>query len=300
MGKIPRILGYSLLGLTALVAGLACFVLVRSNAALKKTYTITPRAVPIPTDAAALARGRHIAETRGCADCHGPDYGGAKIVEDGAMGRIHGVNLTRGQGSRIASFKDEDWVRAIRHGVGPDGRGLFLMPSGEYAFLSDQDLGEVIAYLKAVPAVDREKVTLALGPVSRALLAFSPAKFIGAEVIDHARAGPPAVAKGPTVEYGRYMAAACMGCHGPNFSGGKIDVGPPDWPEAANLTPHPAGRLARWSEADFIKAIRTGQRPDGSRINPVMPLAFGGMDEIELQALWAYFRTLPPVEQGAR
>lgn len=300
MSKFLKILGYLALAVVVLIAGLALLVVGKSSSALKKTYAVTPRAVPIPADAAALARGRHIAETRGCADCHGHDFGGAKVIEDGAMGRLYGPNLTRGQGGRIASFADADWVRAIRHGVGPDGRGLFIMPSVEYSHFSDEDLGDLIAFLKTVPAVDRERVATSYGPISRAMLAFSAQKMIAAEAIDHAHAGPPAVPKAATVEYGRYVAAACMGCHGPNFSGGKIEVGPPDWPQSANLTPHADGHLARWSEADFIAAIRTGKRPDGSQLNPVMPLGFGAMDDVELKALWAFFRSLPPVAHGVR
>ena len=69
---------------------------------------------------------------------------------------------------------------------------------------------------------------------------------------------------------------------------------------AANLTPHPDGRLSKWSEQDFITAIRTAKRPDGSELNPVMPRGFGGMDDIELKALWAFFKSLPPAVQGTR
>ena len=102
------------------------------------------------------------------------------------------------------------------------------------------------------------------------------------------------------MEYGRYVAAGCIGCHGTNFSGGKIEVGPPNWPQAANLTPHADGRLAKWSEAEFIKTLRTAKRPDGTELNPVMPRLFGDMDDIELKALYKYFKTLPPVATGVR
>jgi hypothetical protein len=58
------------------------------------------------------------------------------------MGRIYGANLASGTGG-LSGYKDEDWVRAIRHGVMRDGRGVFLMPSVEYAHLSDADVGVV-------------------------------------------------------------------------------------------------------------------------------------------------------------
>ncbi len=282
-----------------LVAVAAGAVWATSNTKFNKTYAVSVRPVRIPDEAAAIARGRHIAETRGCVDCHGKDFGGTKVIEDGAMGRIHGTNLTRGAGGRIANWKDEDWVRAIRHGVGPDTRGLFLMPSAEYSHLSDEDLGAVIAFLKTVPPVNRENVALALGPVTRVLLTVDKMK-LAAEEIDHANLRPPSVPVGVTVEYGRYIAAGCTGCHGANYSGGKIEIGPPDWPQAANLTPHADGRLAKWSEADFVKTLRTAKRPDGTELDPVMPRAFGQMDDTELKALYAFFKTLPAAAKGVR
>src|SRR4051812_22024425 len=297
MSRFLKILGRIIAVLLVVVVGAAAAVYFASNSKLKKTFSVTAKPVVLPTDAAALAQGKHMAETRGCNECHGADYGGNKVIDDPAMGRLFGPNLTKGKGSVTASFRDEDWIRAIRHGVAPDGRGLILMPSEEYSHFSDEDLGSVIAYLKTVPAVDRDSVPLAPGPVARALLVAGKLK-LAAEQIDHANLNPKFVTPGPTVEYGKYLSVGCAGCHGPNFSGGKIDIGPPDWPHAANLTP--SGRLAKWTEADFLKTLRTSKRPDETEVNPVMPRSFGNMTDVELKALWAYFKTLPAVETGAR
>lgn len=299
MARFFKILLYSLGALMLLLVIGVTWVHFASRARLDRTFAVTPRAVALPSDPAALARGRHLAQTRGCNECHGKDYAGNKVIEDGAMGRVHGPNLTRGKGGRIATWTDTDWVRAIRHGVAPDGRALFLMPAEEYQFLSDDDLGALIAFLKSVPAVDRDRVQIELGPVARVLVALEKIK-LPASIIDHPNVKPAAVASGVTPEYGRYVAATCMGCHGPNLSGGKIDVGPPNWPEAANLTPHGSGNLAKWTEADFFQAMRAGKRPDGTELNPVMPRVFGQMDDTELKAIWAYLRTVPAVAKGTR
>lgn len=299
MARFFKFLLYLLGALALLLVLGATWVHFTSRAKLDRTFAVTPRPVALPSDPVALARGRHLAQTRGCNECHGQDFGGNKVIEDGAMGRVHGPNLTRGKGSRVASWTDTDWVRAIRHGVAPDGRALFLMPAEEYQFLSDDDLGALIAYLKSVPAVDRARVPIDLGPVARVLVALEKIK-LPASVIDHPNVKPAAVTPGITAEYGRYVAATCLGCHGPNLSGGKIDVGPPNWPEAANLTPHASGNLAKWSEADFLQAMRAGKRPDGTELNPVMPRVFGQMDDTELKAIWAYLRTVPAVPKGAR
>lgn len=297
--KLLKFGAYTVGALVVLLAVVAGAVFASSNAKINKSYVVAAKPVRIPSDAAAVARGQHIAQTRGCIDCHGRDFAGAKVIEDGAMGRLYGPNITMGGGGRVAMFEDADWVRAIRHGVGPDGRGLFIMPSEEYAHLSDEDLGALIAFLKTVPSVTRERPSTQLGPVSRVLLAIGKIK-LAAESIDHLHVRPASVIPGVTVEYGRYVAAGCTGCHGANYSGGKIEVGPPNWPEAANLTPHADSRLATWSEADFINALRTAKRPDGTELNPVMPRTFGQMDDVELKALYVFFKSLPAAAKGVR
>jgi mono/diheme cytochrome c family protein len=291
-------LGFALITVVALVAIGALVVYVASNGKLHKTYAVTVRPVAVPIDVATLERGRHIALSRGCVDCHGKDFAGGKVMDDGAMGHIFGVNLTSGAGG-LKDYHDEDWVRAIRHGVSRDGHPLYIMPSIEYSHLSDADLGALIAYMKSLAPIDRPSEPLRFGPISRMLLATGKMK-LSAELIDHAHLQPPPVTAGMTVEYGRYLAVACVGCHGPNYSGGKIDVGPPDWPPARNLTPHPSGNLAKWTQADFVRAIRDRKRPDGSELNPVMPIGFAAMNDEELGALWVFLKTLPPVATGVR
>jgi mono/diheme cytochrome c family protein len=295
--KVVKVLGYAATSLVAIVALAAASVYFTSNAKLDQRFSVTPRDVVIPTDAASIAHGEHLAHTRGCIDCHGQDFGGGKVIEDGAMGRLYGPNLTRGRGSAVANFTNADWVRAIRHGVTPDGHGLFVMPSDEYSHFSDADLGSVIAYLKSVSPVDRERPETQYGPVTRVLLTIGKMK-LAATQIDHAHLQPAFVQKAATVAYGRYLANGCVGCHNPNFSGGKIDIGPPDWPAARNLTP--AGDLAHWSEVDFVRAIREAKLPDGTTLNPVMPRGFAGLDDVELSALFKFLKTLPPVPTGVK
>ncbi|MFT3783493.1 MAG: c-type cytochrome [Nibricoccus sp.] len=299
MRKLVKVLLWFIGVLVSVLIVAIAIVYSVSSRRLHRTYEVTVKTPPIPSDPSAIERGQHIAHTRGCVDCHGGDFGGAKVVENGAIGRLYGPNITHGSGGLPASYTDTDWVRAIRHGVGTNGRPLFLMPSQEFAHFSDEDLGSLIAYLKSVPPVDRARVPISLGPVGRVLVATG--KFpIAAATIDHAGLQPATVKPGRTVEYGRYLAVGCVGCHGPNYSGGRITGGPPDWPAAANLTAHPTGAVASWSETDFMNALRTGRRPNGSEISPVMPRAFGQMNETELGALWLFIKQLPAAATGTR
>ncbi|MEO7599973.1 MAG: cytochrome c [Opitutus sp.] len=299
MRLLLKIVGRILVVAVALLLVAAGFVYWKSNSLLKRSFTASVSAPKLGLSGVSLERGHHLAKTRGCLECHGPDLSGAKVVDDPAMGKLYGPNITRGKGGLKAAHTDEDFVRALRHGIGADGRGLVLMPSTDYTHLTEEDLGSLIMYVKSMPPVDRDSVPISLGPVARTLLVVGKIK-LAADEIDHANVVPAVVTAAVTAEYGHYVAATCFGCHGTNLSGGKIDIGPPDWPHAANLTPHPSARPATWSEADFIKVIRTGQRPDGTTLNPVMPRAFGEMNETELKAVWAYLKTVPAFATGTR
>ncbi len=121
---------------------------------------------------------------------------------------------------------------------------------------------------------------------------------MAAELINH-DAPREQVQPAPTAEYGAKVAGVCTGCHGPGLSGGKHPGEPAEWKPAANLTPDRATGLGAWREEDFIRAMRTGTRPDGSQIDPRMPWkAFGQMNDVELRALWAYLQTVPAKAEG--
>jgi hypothetical protein len=176
---------------------------------LRRTHPVEVAAPSIPSSPEVLERGRHLVITRGCADCHADDFGGRAVVEDRLVGRLHGPNLTSGRGGLPATFRDVDFVRAVRHGLAPDGRALVLMPSIEYANLSDEDLTAMIAYLKSLPAVDRERGPVQLGPLSRGLLLAGEIK-LAAEHIDHHAVRPVRVEVEVSREYGHYLAASCV------------------------------------------------------------------------------------------
>lgn len=299
MRKLGKLLLFGFVSLVLLITVAAGSVYFLSASKLNRRLEITPSPMTITAAQGSVERGKHIFTTRGCADCHGEDLGGAKVVDDPAVGRLYGSNLTKGEGSVTSQYRDEDWIRSIRHGVSPEGRPLVLMPSAEYAEFAEQDLADLLAYIQSAPPIDRPTVPVEVGPISRVLIVTGKAP-LAADIIRHSAIKPAVVAPGATPEYGRYLAVGCQGCHGPNLSGGKIAAGPPDWPPASNLTSHEASALAGWSEADFLKALRTAHRPNGTEISPVMPRAFGKMTDDELKALWAFLKTVPGVATGVR
>jgi cytochrome c553 len=291
------------LGLVAVIVLLVAVIFGVSEARMRKTYDVAAvTALNVTRDSAQIARGQHLvtAVTK-CTDCHSADLGGKIFIEPGPMGTVSASNLTAGKGGVLASYTDAQLETAIRHGVRKNGRGLLIMPSDEYQNLGDADVAAIIAYLRALPPVDRELPQTRLGPIGRGLVTFG-VPIIPAARIDHktppaARAAVPPV--GPTVEYGQYLVSVggCRGCHGPTMAGAPGHG--PDDPDAPNITP--AGVIGRWSEADFTRAIRTGTRPDGTKINEAMPWkSMSRHTDAELHAIWLYLRTVPPVESPAR
>jgi mono/diheme cytochrome c family protein len=275
-----------------------------SDRILDRAYDLPPEALDVPTDSAGIERGRHLATAIAkCVECHGADLSGKVFIEAPGLGRLVAKNLTRGRGGVGDSLTDAQIEHVIRHGVRHDGKSLLFMPSEDWQSLGDADVAALIAYLRAVPPVDKVLPPSTIGPIGRALLVAGeitlPAEVIASRTPPGA-AHAPAPPRAPTAEYGRYMAnvGGCTGCHGPGLSGGKIPGAPPELRPAANLTPEGIGH---WSEDDFRRALRTGVRPDGSPIDTLMPWRLTrDMDDDEIRALYAFLRTVPRRPYGQR
>jgi mono/diheme cytochrome c family protein len=106
----------------------------------------------------------------------------------------------------------------------------------------------------------------------------------------------------PTAAHGAYVVNTCIGCHGANLSGGKVPGAPPDWPAAANLTPGEGSAMPRYADAESFKAmLRSGKRPDGSAVSPVMPFgALKELNDVDAQALYLHLKALSPKAFGNR
>lgn len=162
-----------------------------SGTRLNKSYDIQPSAVPLPTDEGSLAYGKDTADFY-CAGCHGVDFSGQVISASPLDGVAAPPNLTAGQGGTGEVYADEDWVRAIRHGLAPDGSPLPGMPSDRFDDLDNAALGALIAYLKSVPPVDNDLPNNSIGLVPRLNLLAGRDPLLAAERIDHeALLGPP-------------------------------------------------------------------------------------------------------------
>lgn len=261
---------------------------------IRWNYDVPVETIIVPTDQASIARGEHIATIHMCGYCHTDTLSGQSETVPGMI-TLTFPNLTTGRGGVGVTHSDEDWARAIRHGVGYDGRGLIIMPARYFYYLSDEDMGALIAYLKGLPPVDNEMPPLNLGPLGRVMLALGEAPFNlpDAIVIDHNSPRPVTPQPGVTKEYGQYLTHVCTQCHGENFNGQAM--------EREGLVPNltPGGEVAFWSEEKFIATLRTGVTPGGHQLNEYMPWKYvGQMTDDELKAVWLYLQSLPALEQG--
>ena len=262
---------------------------------------------------ARLARGRYLVEgVAECFDCHatvefqGPGQpvrttrkGSGRIFEEHGDFRIVAPNITPDRATGAGTWTDDQLARAIREGVGHDGRALFpIMPYQKFREMSDEDLASVIVYIRSLEPV--------YNPLPPRRLPFPLSRIVNAL--------PQPVTSSvtrPTTEdprkRGEYLVtlASCGSCHTPGtmegkprtdmaFGGGEIftEAGYPV--ASANITPDASG-ISYYDEATFIKTLRTGHV--GARpLNAPMPWwIFRNMSDEDLKAIFAYLQTLKPV-----
>lgn len=294
-------LGRGAIALAVLLLAAAAAVLAGVQLADRKAQrkvAVEVRPVAYRDDAKALERGRYLFASRGCVDCHGANGAGRTFVEDGDGLLIRGPNITTGPGGVVARYQPVDWVRAIRHGVAPDGRPLMVMPSEDYNRFTDDDLAALVSYVRSLPPASGAPAEVRLPLPARVLYGFGAIEDAAAK-IDHSQPPQQPVPEGVNLAHGAYVANMCLGCHGHHLTGGRIPGGPPDWPPAPNLTPGEGSVLPRYPTADAMLAMfRSGKRPDGSAVK-VMPFeSLGAMSDTDVRALHLYLRSLKPMPAG--
>lgn len=299
MVKLLKWLGAGVGLLLVVVAAVAATGWMQADRKLTRHVDVSVAAVALPAEPAAIERGRYLFNSRGCAECHGANGGGKKVIDGGGM-LVVAPNITPGPGSVAAGYRVEDWVRTVRHGVKPSGQPLMIMPSEDYNRLTDADVGALVAYARQMPPVSGEAALIQLPPPVRVMYGLGLIQDAAAK-INHSLPPAAAVPEGPTAEHGRYVAQMCVGCHGEGYGGGKIPGGPPNWPAAANLTPGRGTAMAGYvSPEAFIAMLRTGKRPDGTAI-AVMPFAsLSQMSEVDMRGLHAFLQTVPAKDAGSR
>jgi mono/diheme cytochrome c family protein len=290
---LKRLLRYCLYIVASLIVVIGAFAIVVNldfNKRLTKIYDIEVRKFEIERDSALLSQGKHIALTRGCNDCHGENYEGKIFIDDPGLGRIVAANLTRGKGGIPQDYSFDDFVKAIRHGLDRENRSLKVMPSYEYAFLSDKDMGALVYYLESLPPVDNEVPDHEIKLIGKVLTFLGKLPTFPAEKVDHNYLQPKEIMASVSADYGKYLSTSCVGCHRDDLRGGEPII--PGQPYVLDITS--SGAAGRWTIEQFISTLRTGNTPEGKELpNEFMPwqLANNYSDD-ELKALYLYLKSL--------
>lgn len=253
-------------------------------------------------------RGLYISRAAGCLGCHTEDKQGAQPYAGGRalktpFGTFYGPNITPHAQAGIGRWSEQDFMRAMRQGLRPDGAHYFpAFPYPSFTQITDEDLRDLWAYLRSLPQSNRANKPHDLRfPFGWRwlvwgwkLLFFSPGPF------------KPDPARNASLNRGAYLVNAlghCGECHTPrNFLGGpkksrylagaKLTQGA----GAPNLTPT---RLKSSSDADIREFLLSAQTPDGDvaadAMAEVVRNTTSQLTPQDLNALIAYLRSLPPL-----
>jgi len=312
LSKLPKILLYSLLSLIILLAigisltiGWRPFIGPKSRPLTGVKFESTPQR---------LERGRYLFNGLAlCVDCHSPHdptKHGAPIiagregsgevmpVED-LPGKIVASNLTPDAETGSGNWTDDQLARAIREGIGHDGRTLFpMMPYERFRHMSDEDLASIVVYIRSMPAVRNE--------LPRTEVIF-PVKYLIRTVPEPVTAPVSGPDSSNVLKRGEYLAnlGSCGFCHTPQDRGqvvkgmeyaGGLTFQAFGLPGAAsaNITPDPSG-ISYYDETLFMQVMRTGL-VKARELNPIMPYQeFKELSDQDLKDLFAFLRTVKPV-----
>lgn len=316
--RILKVLG----GIIAVLVVVAIALVTYVQVAWNRPYGRPVPQLTAPTDKETVARGEYLfkygnqcwgCHSLGTADANSAPVGGREFdlrkIGPG-FGIFYSPNITPDPDTGIGKWSDGAIVRALREGLDHEGRLFFpIMPADWYKGLSDSDALAIAAYLKSIPPVRNAVPANKPSMMTKVLFAF---KVVGPQpAITQPVVAPPA---GATVEYGQYLAShasGCAECHTPRdlqtgkafmdqiFAGSNFPFGGPmeGLPAAAhapNLTPDQETGIGGWSEEQFVAALRTGMKPDGSVMLGMMPYAYYGFwKEDDLRAVYRYLRTVP-------
>ena len=260
-----------------------------------------------------LDRGKYLATTIGCLYCHSPhDWSkpdtpiltglagaGQQLPYLDLPGKVFAPNLTPDKDTGAGNWTDDMLARAIREGIGHDGRALFeIMPFTHYHDMPDEDLASIVVYLRSLPPVRN------VLPQTEIIF---PVKYIMRNDPQPLTAPVASPDVSDPVKRGRFLVnlIGCTDCHTPvnnhhvpipgmEFSGGRVLQAPWGTVASANLTPSASG-IAYYDQATFIRTMRTGAI--GARqLNRTMPWSvLRDMTDEDLAAMFVYLKTLKPI-----
>ncbi|HKS25631.1 MAG TPA: cytochrome C [Thermoanaerobaculia bacterium] len=315
-----KVLGIAVLVVVVLAVGALAWL------SLKKPAQRPPSTEKIEATPERLARGRyvveHVSDCLGCHSDHLYTYGvpikpgtegtGGYVFDKkiGFPGVVAAQNITPDPTDGLGKWTDGEILRALREGVDRNGNALFpMMPYQHFRLMSDEDAKSTVVYLRTLKPLPNHVPDKRLDFPVNFIVKFLPKPLDGPV---------QAPDRKDSVAYGKYLAriGGCYECHTPHdahnalieaqaFTGGWEMYGLWGRNFTANLTPDADNYMGHATKAEFIgrfkafaniNAANSPAAPPGR--NTVMPwLAFAGMTDEDLGAIYDYLKTLPPVKK---
>ncbi len=278
------------------------------------TYENKAPELIVQPDSLKLIEGEKIVKTL-CSTCHlsgDRKLGGKHMIDASTFGEIHSTNITKHpKYGALSKYTDGEIAYLIRTGIKKDGTyappWMIKLPQ-----LSDYDMESIIVYLRSdadeLQSSDKTNIPSKLNFLSKMLIktgAFAPMSYPEEPI----NSPPP----GDKAAYGKYLAIAkydCFACHSADFA--KCDFENPEKsvgflgggnpiPDmdgnvilSANLTMDEETGLGKWSESEFIRAVKSGIRPNKIANRFPMP-PYSRLEDEEISAIWAYLQTVPKI-----
>lgn len=283
---------------------------------------LVPLAAAGAQDAAdqdAIRRGEYIFRAAGCSGCHTDVKGkGAPLAGGRALktpfGTLYGPNITPDPDHGIGGWTPDDFARALREGLSPDGGYYYpVFPFTSYSGMADGDVADLWAYLQTVPpSTDpRREHDMDFPYGARWLLGPWRSLYFQPVAYDTDLPVPAAVEDEKSWRRGAYLVRAlahCGECHTPRGALGARDgarelagnAQGPDGDPVPNITPHSPTGIGEWSKDDIVDYLDIGMKPDGDfaegAMAEVIEYSTAALSEDDRQAIAVYLLSLPPVD----
>jgi mono/diheme cytochrome c family protein len=257
-----------------------------------------------------LENGKILFHAGGCASCHATpkqedkERLGGGLALKSAFGTFYAPNISPDPRDGIGNWTEAQFVTALREGTSPSGEHLYpAFPYASYRQIAIDDLRDLFAYLKTLPAVAGK------APDHELPFPFNIRRGLGIWKLLFLDRGPfrPDPQRSAAVDRGAYLvngAGHCAECHSPRnflgaiipglrFTGGPNPVGR-GW--VPNITQQ---ELKDWSKQDIANLLETGETPEGDHVGSVMAEVVRSTAQLPAQdraAIAAYVKSLPPVE----
>lgn len=262
-----------------------------------------------------IARGKYVFGAAAGCGCHtvpkqALNAGGRKY--DGPFGTVYSSNITPDPTTGIGKWTDEQIITATRAGRRPNGERLIpVHPYTVFNGMAEQDLKDVVVYLRSVPPVNRAT------PAKKISVPLFESVFLPAWLATFAAVEtPPKSAASSGVARGEYLTRAvshCGECHTPRtmtmavdntrFLAGNAKGKGPEGSAVPNITPDRETGLGSWSEEQIADYLETGNKPDGDVSGGLMMEVIQGssagykdLTKADRQAIAKYLKSIPAIK----